>query len=71
MKTFEQRVRRLEEIVRELDSEGLELARALALFEEGIATLREASEELAGAETKVRVLIEKSHGVFELPEHDR
>lgn len=67
--SFEARVRRLEQIVQELDGEGVELARALALFEEGIAVLREAGEELGAAEAKVRVLVEKSHGVFELNDH--
>lgn len=67
--SFEARVKRLEQIVQELDGEGVELARALALFEEGIAVLREAGEELGAAEAKVRVLVEKSHGVFELNDH--
>ena len=67
--SFEARVKRLEQIVQELDGEGVELARALALFEEGIAVLREAGEELGAAEAKVRVLVEKSHGVFELDDH--
>lgn len=67
--SFEARVRRLEQIVQELDGEGVELARALALFEEGIAVLREAGEELGAAEAKVKVLVEKSHGVFELDDH--
>ena len=67
--SFEARIKRLEQIVQELDGEGVELARALALFEEGIAVLREAGEELGAAEAKVRVLVEKSHGVFELNDH--
>ena len=67
--TFEARVKRLEEIVAELEREGVPLERSLALFEEGIEVLRQASEELGGAEARVRVLIEKSRGVFELPEH--
>ena len=67
--SFEARIKRLEQIVQELDGEGVELARALALFEEGIAVLREAGEELGAAEAKVRVLVEKSHGVFELDDH--
>lgn len=66
---FEDRLKRLEEIVAELEKEGVPLDRALALFEEGIEVLRLASEELTGAEGRVRVLIEKSRGVFELPEH--
>ena len=69
--TYEKSISRLEQIVDELDSGDLELAKALKLFEEGIACLREASKELSHAEARVKVLVEKSDGVFELPDHDR
>lgn len=69
--TYEKSITRLGEIVDELDSGDLELAKALKLFEEGIACLREASKELSHAEARVKVLVEKSDGVFELPDHDR
>ena len=69
--TYEKSITRLDQIVDELDSGDLELAKALKLFEEGIACLREASKELSHAEARVKVLVEKSDGVFELPDHDR
>ena len=62
--TFEERLARLEEIAAELESDDLELARALALFEEGIENLRQASEELARADTRVQRLVERADGTF-------
>ena len=66
--TFEASVARLEAIVRELDSDGVDLDRALRLFEEGVERLRGASAELSRAEARVRLLAERSDGTFELPE---
>ena len=53
---------RLEEIVRRLESEDLELDSALALFEEGVARLRAARERLAAAELKVQAVLEEASG---------
>lgn len=64
--TFEKRLRRLEEIVGELESEDIELERALALFEEGIGCLRTATEELGKVEARVRRLVERTDGTFEV-----
>lgn len=69
--TFEDTLTRLQEIVGELERDGLELDRALALFEEGVARLREANGELARAETQVKLLVEKTDGSFELPALER
>jgi len=66
--TFEKRLARLEAIAAELESGELELARALALFEEGVEQLRAAAEELAQAETRVQTLIERADGTFDLSE---
>jgi exodeoxyribonuclease VII small subunit len=66
--TFESRLARLEAIVGELEGDDLELARALKLFEEGVECLRVASGELAKAEAKVRTLVERTDGSFDLPE---
>lgn len=62
---FEDAIERLEKIVDQLDSEQLQLDSALKLFEEGIELLRSASNELAAAEAKVKLLVEKADGVFE------
>ena len=66
--TFEKRLARLEAIAAELESGELELARALALFEEGVEQLRAAAEELTQAETRVQTLIERADGTFDLSE---
>jgi exodeoxyribonuclease VII small subunit len=63
--TFEERLGRLEAIAAELEGDDVELARALALFEEGIENLRAASEELANAEARVQRLIERADGTFD------
>jgi exodeoxyribonuclease VII small subunit len=64
--SFEKRLRRLEEIVGELEGDQLELGRALKLFEEGIACLRAATDELTKAEAQVRRLVERDDGTFEV-----
>jgi exodeoxyribonuclease VII small subunit len=64
--SFEKRLHRLEEIVSELESEQLDLERALALFEEGIACLRTATEELGKVEARVQRLVERADGSFEV-----
>jgi exodeoxyribonuclease VII small subunit len=56
---------RLEQIAAELEGDDVELARALALFEEGIENLRAASDELAKAEARVQRLVERADGTFD------
>ena len=64
MTTIEQRLARLEDIVAQLESESLELAAALALFEEGVACLRDAATTLSEAEARVQKLTELADGAF-------
>ncbi|HVB30041.1 MAG TPA: exodeoxyribonuclease VII small subunit [Gemmatimonadaceae bacterium] len=64
--SFETRLQRLEDIVAELEGDTLDLARALALFEEGIACLRDATAELSKAEAQVQRLVERADGTFEV-----
>jgi exodeoxyribonuclease VII small subunit len=66
--SFEKSVGRLEEIVRELDRDELDLDGALALFEEGITHLRTASSALTKAEARVQQLVEAADGTFTLVE---
>ncbi len=68
--SYEQRIGRLQEIVSDLEGDGLPLDDALKLFEEGIAILRLASEELTRAEGRVQLLIESAEGVFETRDLD-
>ena len=55
-----QDLNRLEEIVRRLEAEDVELDAALALFEEGVARLRAARERLTAAEVKVQTVLEEA-----------
>ena len=64
--SFEQRLKRLEQIVRELESDQIDLERAMALFEEGVSTLKVATEELGRVDAKVQRLVEKADGTFEV-----
>ena len=64
--SFEKRLHRLEEIVSALESDQIDLDRALALFEEGVACLRAATEELGTVEARVQRLVEKADGSFEV-----
>ncbi|HVH38830.1 MAG TPA: exodeoxyribonuclease VII small subunit [Gemmatimonadaceae bacterium] len=66
--SFENTLKRLEQIANSLDRDDIPLEDALVLFEEGIAKLREATTALAEAEGKVQTLIEQSQGVFEVRE---
>ena len=61
---------RLEEIVRRLEAEDLELDAALSLFEEGVARLRAARERLAAAELKVQAVLEEASGDIRLTKLD-
>lgn len=64
--TFEERMTRLEEIAASLEGRDLELAAALALFEEGVEQLRAAAAEVARAEARVQTLVERADGTFDL-----
>lgn len=64
--TFESDLTRLEAIVAELERNGLPLDRALQLFEEGVARVRTASDQLSQAEGQVQQLLEQADGTFRL-----
>jgi exodeoxyribonuclease VII small subunit len=61
---------RLEEIVRRLEAEDVELDAALALFEEGVTRLRAARERLAAAELKVQAVLEEAGGDIRITDLD-
>ena len=67
--SFEKQLKRLEEIVGELESDDIELDRALALFEEGVKNLRAATEELTKADAKLQRLVERADGTFDVADH--
>jgi exodeoxyribonuclease VII small subunit len=53
---------RLEQIVKALETDDLDLDRALALFEEGVGRLRDARARLGDAEVRLRQLREAADG---------
>jgi exodeoxyribonuclease VII small subunit len=61
---------RLEEIVRRLEAEDMELDAALSLFEEGVTRLRAARERLAAAELKVQAVLQEAGGDIRLTKLD-
>ncbi len=68
--SFAQQVERLEEIVRRLEGEELDLDAALKLFEEGIEGLREARERLGAAEAQVKQVLADKAGKLRLEDLD-
>jgi exodeoxyribonuclease VII small subunit len=54
--TFENSLRRLEEIVESLEQGKVSLDEAVRLYEEGIALSKECAEKLKGTELKIRKL---------------
>jgi exodeoxyribonuclease VII small subunit len=64
--TFEHALTRLEAIVTQLEDEQLDLARALALFQEGVECMKSAAAELARVDAEVQRLVERADGSFEL-----
>jgi exodeoxyribonuclease VII small subunit len=68
---FSQDLERLEQIVRRLEAEELDLDEALRLFEEGVQRLRAARERLGAAELRVRQVIADQAGKLRLEDVDR
>lgn len=66
--TFEQSLNRLEEIVRDLERNELDLEQALRLFEEGITHLRTAGAALKTVDARVQQLVEAADGSFSVVE---
>ena len=63
-------LKRLEEIVRQLERDDGDLDRSLALFEEGVARLRAGRERLGQAEAKVRRVLEDAQGTLRTEDLD-
>jgi exodeoxyribonuclease VII small subunit len=68
--SFARQLERLEEIVRRLEAEDLELDEALKLFEEGVERLREARERLTAAEAKVKQVLADHAGNLRVDDFD-
>ena len=57
--TFEQKIARLEAIVKELDTGNIELDKAVALFKEGKALSAECEALLKGAQSQIDKVMEQ------------
>lgn len=68
--TLAEELDRLEQIVRRLESDELDLDAALALFEEGVRRLRVARERLADADLKVQQVLADAGGTLRLADLD-
>ena len=53
---LEEALRRLDQVVKELDSENADLDKALKLYEEGVRLVRVCNAKLEVAERKIKVL---------------
>jgi exodeoxyribonuclease VII small subunit len=60
--TFEEALKKLEEIVTQLEQGDLSLDESLKLFEEGIRLSRRCTKKLDEAEKKVEILLKDSGG---------
>lgn len=56
-KNFETAIKRLEEIVKELESGEVELDKSIAFFTEGMEMVKTCKEELQKAEEQVKILL--------------
>jgi exodeoxyribonuclease VII small subunit len=63
---FAAHLQRLEEILRKLETEDVDLDEALKLFEEGVERLRMARERLASAEARVKKVLAGQGGKLRL-----
>jgi exodeoxyribonuclease VII small subunit len=67
---FQQQLERLEQIVRQLETQDLDLDQALKLFEEGVERLRQARERLTVAEAKVKQVLSNQAGKLKVEDFD-
>jgi len=66
--SIEARLRRLEEIVQQLESEEVELERSLALFEEGVRLASEVKRALEESRLRVKQILEGEELPFDWEE---
>ena len=62
--TFEQALKRLEEIVEALETEDLDLDKSLQFFEEGVSLSRHCNQQLQAAEKRIDILLTKADGTL-------
>jgi exodeoxyribonuclease VII small subunit len=62
--TFEQALKRLEEIVEALETDDLDLDKSLQLFEEGVSLSRHCHQQLQAAEKRIDILLTRADGTL-------
>ena len=62
--TFEEALKRLEEIVKSMESSEVALDKSLAMFEEGVSLVKICTEALDRAEQKVKMLTDGQRADF-------
>lgn len=65
MKSFEERLERLEELNDKIGAGKLPLAEAVSLFEEGIGLARGLEKELSKVERKIEILVNEAENAEE------
>ena len=64
--SLEESMARLEEIVKEMESDKLSLEKSLKLYEEGIGLVEKCSSELENAKRKIQILQQGTDGEIEI-----
>ena len=59
---FELNLKKLEELVKKLDSDELTLDESIALLEEGLKLSKKGSDKLESAERKINILLQDENG---------
>ena len=59
---FEDKLKKLEELVSSLDRDDLSLDESIEMFEKGIKLSKECSEKLENAEKKINILLNDENG---------
>ena len=59
---FELNLKKLEELVKKLDSDELTLDESIALFEEGMKLSKKCSDKLESAERQINILLQDENG---------
>jgi len=68
--SFEDSMKRLDQIVEQLEEDKLPLDKMIALYEEGVSLARSCGEKLEAAEQKVKLIAKKAGGGIALEEFD-
>ena len=69
-KNFESSLKKLEQIVEQLEGGDLPLDQSLELFENGVRLLRDCQKRLDDAERKVEILLKGPDGTYAAAEFD-